>query len=76
MIPKTAHAWERTRVLRAEAQLLSGRAAEARADAIRVRHEARLGQLRRHMPEANPLTRAITAAILAIHGLWEATPTS
>jgi|SRR5688572_14941564 hypothetical protein len=75
MMPKTANVRQRTRELRAQAQLLVGRAVQAQADAIRVRHEVQLGQLRRRMPEANPLTRAITVAILATHGLWEVWPT-
>jgi hypothetical protein len=74
MIAKTAHVYQRTRELRTQAQLLLGRAAQARAHAIRMRHDARLRQLKRRMPEANPLTWAVTAAVLDTHGLWEVGP--
>jgi hypothetical protein len=74
MTPNTTNKYERTRKLQVQAQLLLSRAVQARARAIRVRHDARLGRLRRYMPEANSLTRAITATILDTHGLWEAGP--
>jgi hypothetical protein len=75
MMPQTANVRQRTMELRAQAQLLLGRAAQAQAHLLRVRHEVQLGRLRRRMPEANPLTRAITATILATYGLWEVWPT-
>jgi hypothetical protein len=74
MTPKTAHVYGKTKELRAQALLLLGRAAQARAHAVRIRRDAQLRQLRRRMPEANPLTRAVTAAILDSHGLWEVGP--
>jgi hypothetical protein len=74
MIPKTIHVYRKTRELQAQALLLLGRAAQARAHAVCMRREAQLRRLRRCMPEANPLTRAVTAAILDSHGLWEVGP--
>jgi hypothetical protein len=74
MIPKTAHMYQRAKELQAQAQLLLGWAAQARVHAIRVRHDARLGRLKRRMPQANPLTWVVTAAILDAHGLWEGAP--
>jgi hypothetical protein len=71
-MPTTEKVYQRTRELQAQAQWLLGRAAQAREHAIRVRQDTRVRRLRRRMPEANPLTWAVTAAILDTHGLWEA----
>jgi hypothetical protein len=73
-MPKTANVYQRAKELQAQAQLLLGLAAQARAHAIRVRHDSQLGQLKRRMPGANPLTWVVTAAILEAHGLWDVGP--
>jgi hypothetical protein len=43
--------------------------------AAQTRRRARLTCLARHMPQANLLTRAITAEILTRHGLFAPAPT-
>jgi hypothetical protein len=64
----------RTEDVRRRAQQAWHQAAHARQRASLVRQQARSIWLARAMPGANPLTRAITATILARHKLWERPP--
>ena len=50
------------------------RAVQACQAAHKAQHRARMALLRRHMPEANPLTLDITAAILTARALLGARP--
>jgi len=61
----------RTEDVRRRAQQAWHQAAHVRQRASLVRQQARSLWLARAMPGANPLTRAITATILAKHNLWE-----
>jgi hypothetical protein len=48
---------------------------QTRRLAAQARHRALLTRLARYMPQANLLTRAITAEILTQHGLFTPAPT-
>jgi hypothetical protein len=51
------------------------RAAHRTQEVQHASHRASIAYLRRSMPEANPLTLAITATLLADHGLLDEQPT-
>jgi hypothetical protein len=61
VMPQTAYLWHKTQEVQARAQ-------EKRRERLHLYDHASLGPL---MPGANRLTRAITAAILDMHGLLD-----
>ena len=74
-MPDLAHLRQRCQELRARTQDMQQRAIRAYHYARMAYSHATIAHLKLSMPEANPLTLAITADILASHGLLDTKPT-
>jgi hypothetical protein len=69
------HAWAYAHQARHYAREARLRATHATQEVQHAFHRARMAYLRLLMPEANSLTLAITATLLAGHGLLDEKPT-